>query len=92
MRLNEHLAELTGLPDEFGEFFYWISIFGSFPPRQPWGWQIDGHHCNINCFVLGDQMVLTPMLLGSEPVRRNPENTKALGVARGGSARLGVHE
>jgi hypothetical protein len=68
MRLNEHLAELTGLPDEFGEFFYWISIFGSPSADGPWGFQIDGHHCNINCFVLGDQMVLTPMLLGSEPV------------------------
>ena len=68
MRLNEHLAELTGLPDEFGEFFYWISIFGTPSPDGPWGFQIDGHHCNINCFVLGDQVVLTPMLLGSEPV------------------------
>jgi hypothetical protein len=68
MRLNEHLAELTGLPDEFGEFFYWISIFGTPSPDVPWGFQIDGHHCNINCFVLGDQVVLTPMLLGSEPV------------------------
>jgi Protein of unknown function (DUF3500) len=68
MRLNEHLAELTGLPEEFGELFYWISIFGVPSPDQPWGWQIDGHHCNINCFVLGDQVVLTPMLLGSEPV------------------------
>jgi hypothetical protein len=68
MRLNEHLAELTGLPDEFGELFYWISLFGVPSADQPWGWQIDGHHCNINCFVLGDQMVLTPMLLGSEPV------------------------
>jgi hypothetical protein len=72
MRLNEHLAELTGLPHEFGEHFYWISIFGVPPPDAPldapWGWQIDGHHCNINCFVLGDQVVLTPMLLGSEPV------------------------
>ncbi|MGB6447587.1 MAG: DUF3500 domain-containing protein [Xanthobacteraceae bacterium] len=72
MRLNEHLAELTGLPEEFGEFFYWISIFGT-PSANgafdtPWGWQVDGHHCNVNCFVLGDQMVLTPMLLGSEPV------------------------
>ena len=77
MRLNEHLAELTGLPDEFGEFFYWISIFGTPSSDAPWGFQIDGHHCNINCFVLGDQMVLTPMLLGSEPVRRNPENIRA---------------
>ena len=68
MRLNEHLAELTGLPDEFGEFFYWISVFGSPDAHAPWGFQIDGHHCNINCFVLGDQMVLSPMLLGSEPV------------------------
>ena len=68
MRLNEHLAELTGLPDEFGELFYWISIFGTPDADAPWGFQIDGHHCNINCFVLGDQVVLTPMLLGSEPV------------------------
>ena len=68
MRLNEHLAELTGLPEEFGEYFYWISIFGKPSAREPWGWQIDGHHCNVNCFVLGDQVVLTPTLLGSEPV------------------------
>ncbi|HKS87472.1 MAG TPA: DUF3500 domain-containing protein [Pseudolabrys sp.] len=69
MRLNEHLAELTGLPEEFGEYFYWLSIFGDPSTHAPWGWQIDGHHCNINCFVMGDQIVLTPMLLGSEPVR-----------------------
>lgn len=68
MRLNEHLAELTGLPEEFGELFYWISIFGEPSADTPWGWQIDGHHCNINCFMVGGQMVLTPMLLGSEPV------------------------
>jgi hypothetical protein len=68
MRLNETLAELTGLPDEFGQHFYWISIFGMPSQGQPWGWQMDGHHCNINCFVLGDQVVLSPMLLGSEPV------------------------
>ena len=68
MRLNEHLAELTNLPEEFGELFYWISFFGEPSAEAPWGWQLDGHHCNINCFVLGDQMVLSPMLLGSEPV------------------------
>ena len=68
MKLNEHLAELTNLPEEFGELFYWISIFGKPAADRPWGWQFDGHHCNINCFVLGGQMVLSPMLLGSEPV------------------------
>jgi hypothetical protein len=68
MRLNETLAEMTGLPEEFGELFYWISIFGEPSAHAPWGFQFDGHHCNVNCFVLGDQIVLTPMLLGSEPV------------------------
>ena len=68
MRLNEHLAELTQLPDEFGEQFYWLSMFGMPSPVEPWGFQFDGHHCNVNCFVLGDQIVLSPILLGSEPV------------------------
>ncbi len=82
MRLNEHLAELTGLPDEFGEFFYWISIFGTPSADGPWGFQIDGHHCNINAFVLGDQMVLSPMLLGSEPVTAESGRYKGTTVLR----------
>jgi len=82
MRLNEHLAELTGLPDEFGEFFYWISIFGTPSADAPWGFQIDGHHCNINCFVLGDQVVLSPMLLGSEPVLAESGKYKGTTVLR----------
>jgi hypothetical protein len=68
MRLNETLAEMTGLPEEFGELYYWISLFGELSANVPWGFQFDGHHCNVNCFVLGDQVVLSPMLLGSEPV------------------------
>ena len=82
MKLNETLAEMTGLPLEFGEFFYWISIFGTPSPDQPWGWQLDGHHCNINCFVLGDQMVLSPMLLGSEPITAEDGLYKGLTVLR----------
>jgi hypothetical protein len=68
MRLNEHVLEITGKPEEYGEWLYWISIFGTPSPEQPWGWQIDGHHLNVNCFVLRDQLVLTPSFMGSEPV------------------------
>jgi len=82
MRLNEHLAELTDLPEEFGELFYWISFFGEPSTEAPWGWQFDGHHCNINCFVLGDQMVLSPMLLGSEPVAAESGRYKGTTVLR----------
>ena len=82
MRLNEHLAELTGLPEEFGEHFYWIGIFGEPSADEPWGWQFDGHHCNVNCFVLGDQIVLSPMLLGSEPVLAESGIYKGVTVLR----------
>ncbi len=68
MKLNEHALEITGKPDEYSEWFYWVSVFGTPAPDAPWGWQIDGHHLNINCFVLGDQLVVTPTFIGSEPV------------------------
>ena len=35
---------------------------------DPWGWQVDGHHLDINYFVLGDQVVMTPTFMWSEPV------------------------
>ncbi|MEO7402727.1 MAG: DUF3500 domain-containing protein [Burkholderiales bacterium] len=69
MKLNEHVAELTGRVEEYGEWYYWMSVFGTPSENEPWGWQIDGHHLIINCFVLGDQIVLTPDFQGSEPVR-----------------------
>ena len=68
MRLNETVMEMTGRLDEYGEDLYWLSIMGRPSATQPWGWQLDGHHLNINTFVLGDQMVMTPTFLGSEPV------------------------
>ena len=68
MHLNETLAEMTGHPDEYGEFLYWITVMGTPSATEPWGWQIDGHHLVINYFVLGDQVVMTPTFMGSEPV------------------------
>lgn len=68
MRLNETLAELTQRPDEYGEWLYWITVMGTPSATEPWGWQLDGHHLVINYFVLGDQVVMTPTFMGSEPV------------------------
>ena len=62
MKLNEHAAEITGYAKEFGEWFYWFSMFGEPSSTEPWGWQIDGHHLIINCFILGDQLTMTPDL------------------------------
>lgn len=67
MRLNGLLASITSSPTEYDEWYYFISIFGTPSADEPWGWQLDGHHLNINCFLLGDDMVLTPTFMGSEP-------------------------
>jgi hypothetical protein len=68
MRLNELVLAITGRQAEYGEWLYWLSIMGLPSFDGPWGWQIDGHHLIVNCFVLGDQVVMTPMFMGSEPV------------------------
>lgn len=69
MRINELAAELTGDRDAFGEWPYFVSIFGAPGGGEPWGWQIDGHHLCVNCVVLDDRIVTTPSFLGAEPRR-----------------------
>ena len=73
MRLNELVRLITGSETEYGEWLYWVSVMGRPQAGEPWGWQIDGHHLIVNCFVLGDQVVMTPLFMGSEPVSFPPE-------------------
>lgn len=68
MRLNHTIGEITGSWTEYGEWVYFVSVFGQPSQTQPWGWQIDGHHLIVNCFVIGDQVSITPVFMGSEPV------------------------
>jgi hypothetical protein len=68
MTLNQVLAQLTNKPDEYGQDLYWFSFMGHPSMSEPWGWQFEGHHLTINYFVLGDQVVMTPTFMGSEPV------------------------
>jgi hypothetical protein len=69
MRLNETIAEITKRVEEYGEGLYYLTMMGEPSLSQPWGWQLDGHHLVINYFVRGDQVVMTPTFMGSEPVR-----------------------
>ncbi|MDF1502235.1 DUF3500 domain-containing protein [Roseisolibacter sp. H3M3-2] len=68
MRLNHTLGELNGDLANYGEGLYWITVMGTPSATEPWGWQLDGHHLVINYFVVGDQVVMTPTFMGSEPV------------------------
>jgi hypothetical protein len=68
MRLNHTLGEINDDFEQYGEDLYWVTLMGDPSPTEPWGWQLDGHHLIVNYFVLGDQVVMTPTFMGSEPV------------------------
>ncbi len=59
--VNERRVNLLGAEQ------YYFTFMGTPSATEPWGWQIDGHHLAINYFVLGDQIVMTPTFMGSEP-------------------------
>jgi len=80
MKLNETMAELSGRTELFGQWKYWITVMGTPSDAEPWGWQLDGHHCVISYFVLGDQVVMTPTFMGSEPVRADAGKFKGTTV------------
>ena len=67
MKMEGYLARLANDFEKLGPELYWFSFMGVPSKTEPWGWQIDGHHLAINYFVLGDQVVMTPTFMGSEP-------------------------
>ena len=68
MRTEQALLEINGEPIRYGVEKYYFTIMGTPSTEEPWGWQLDGHHLVINYFVLGDQVVMTPVFWGGEPV------------------------
>ncbi|MFY0689307.1 MAG: DUF3500 domain-containing protein [Cyclobacteriaceae bacterium] len=79
MKLNFTLGEINDDFEQYGQWLYNITIMGEPSATEPWGWQVDGHHLIVNYFVLGDQVVMTPTFVGSEPVIA--ESGKFIGVS-----------
>lgn len=67
MRINELLVSVTGKTADFGEWPYFLSFFGTPHRTEPWAWQLDGHHLNVNASVADGHLCLTPTFMGSEP-------------------------
>ena len=51
MEMNELVAQLKDDHDSYGQWLYFLSIYGDPGSGQPWGWQIDGHHLCIATVV-----------------------------------------
>lgn len=67
MKTDRTLKELNNDAPYLDEELYFITIMGEPSLTEPWGWQFEGHHLAINYFVLGDQVVMTPVFMGAEP-------------------------
>ncbi len=69
MRLNGALGELIDeYRDSLTEFSYYFTVFGEPSVTEPWGWQLMGHHVDLNCVFVGSQLVFAPVFVGAEPV------------------------
>jgi Protein of unknown function (DUF3500) len=67
MSMEAYLAYITPSNKLLGGEKYWFTFMGSPSATDPWGFQFDGHHLIINYFIMGDQVVMTPTFMGSEP-------------------------
>ncbi|MFJ4621279.1 DUF3500 domain-containing protein [Streptomyces sp. NPDC088812] len=93
MKLNAFLGDYNGGGKEtLTEGHYFFTVMGTPSTTEPWGFQYEGHHVAINYFVLGDQVVMTPTFMGSEPTSATyngekitlfkPETTAGLALLR----------
>jgi len=64
---NLYLGELYDLRNIMNEWSYHFLLFGAPSAVEPWGWNMHGHHLAVNCFILGGQIVISPVFLGFEP-------------------------
>jgi len=67
MLINGFLGEVVDLQTVLNEFSYNLALYGTPDLRAPWGWQLYGHHCAVNCLVVEGRMSLSPVFLGAEP-------------------------
>ena len=67
MLINGFLGEVVGLENVLNEFSYNIALYGTPHPTAPWGWQLFGHHCAVNCLVVEGRMAVSPVFFGAEP-------------------------
>src|SRR3954468_6176892 len=67
MLINGFLGEVGDLETVLDEWSYNIALYGDPDPRAPWGWQLFGHHCALNCPVVEGRMSLSPLFLRAAP-------------------------
>jgi hypothetical protein len=64
--INERtLKQMQGLQWAYGN--YYISVWGTPSAQAPWGLNFGGHHIALNVTCRGDQVVMSPYFVGTDP-------------------------
>lgn len=76
MMMNGFLGRIVQGEKVLNENSYNFAIFGTPSMKEPWGWQLFGHHLCMNCLIIRQQMVLSPVFMGAEPniIDEGPES------------------
>ena len=67
MLINGFLGKVVRLESILNEFSYNFALYGTPHQSAPWGWQLYGHHCAVNCLVVEGRLSLSPVFFGAEP-------------------------
>ena len=67
MQVNDFLGKVVDGTKVLNERSYNFALFGTPSTSAPWGWHLYGHHLCLNCLVVGDQQVISPIFMGAEP-------------------------
>jgi uncharacterized protein DUF3500 len=67
MRINHFLGELCDIPKIMNKYSYNFLLFGAPSTTESWGWSLYGHHLCLNVFLMGPQIVISPIFTGAEP-------------------------
>ncbi|KPM38706.1 hypothetical protein AK830_g7831 [Neonectria ditissima] len=67
MNTNQFLGEVVNGQGVLNRNSYNFVLFGTPSEKEPWGWQLYGHHLDLNVFVVGTQMIISPVFMGAEP-------------------------
>ncbi|WP_022882241.1 DUF3500 domain-containing protein [Gryllotalpicola ginsengisoli] len=74
MELNGFLGRLVELPEILNARSYWFAIFGTPSQDEPWGWQLSGHHVDVNFVTIGGRELAAPVFIGAEPALSDDEH------------------
>lgn len=52
---------------QWGHHNFFIAFWGKPNPKNPWGFSLSGHHLSLNLTILGDEITMAPLFLGTDP-------------------------